>query len=441
MNFLSFKDTVIFPESAEINGVGHLSVGGCDLTELAEEYGTPLYIYDEATLRGKCQEFSGEFGSRYSKLKVVYASKAFMVRGLALMLKEEGLGLDVVSGGEMAAALSVDFPMERVYFHGNNKSRDELLQALECGIGRIVVDNLYELRLLNELCQEKDFVQDILLRVSPGIDPHTHAFTTTGIIDSKFGITIATGQAEEALAMSLQAKNLNLVGLHFHLGSPIFEIEPYAEGIKVAMNFVSEMTERHGLRLEELNVGGGFAIQYVRQSPPPAIREYAEVITSTLKEECESRGIPLPTLVIEPGRSLVGRAGIALYRVGFSKDVPEVRKYVSVDGGMADNIRPAIYGSLYEAVVANRPLAESSEVVTIAGKYCESGDILIRDLELPSLSSGDLLALPASGAYNLAMSSNYNLSTRPAVIIVKDGNSRLLRRRESYQDLIALDVV
>ncbi len=441
MNFLSFKDTVIFPETTEINERGHLSIGGCDLTELAEEYGTPLYIYDEATLRGKCNEFKNEFGSRYPKLKVVYASKAFMVRGLALLLKEEGLGLDVVSGGEMAAARSVDFPMERLYFHGNNKSRDELLQAIGLGVGRIVVDNLYELRLLNELCEHRGVTQDILLRVAPGIDPHTHAFTTTGIIDSKFGLTIATGQAEDAVVLALQAKNLRLVGLHFHLGSPIFEIEPYAEGIKVAMNFVSEMAERHGLILEELNVGGGFAIQYVRQTPPRAIREYAEVITSTLKSEGENRGIELPTLVIEPGRSLVGRAGVALYRVGFSKDIPEVRKYVSVDGGMADNIRPAIYGSLYEAVVANRPLAESSEIVTIAGKYCESGDILIRDLELPTLSLGDLLALPASGAYNLAMSSNYNLSTKPAVVMVKDGNSRLLRRRETYQDLIALDVI
>lgn len=441
MNFLSFKDTVIFPETTEINERGHLSIGGCDLTELAEEYGTPLYIYDEATLRGKCNEFKNEFGSRYPTLKIVYASKAFMVRSLALILNEEGLGLDVVSGGEMAAARSVDFPMERLYFHGNNKSRDELLQAIEWGVGRIVVDNLYELRLLNELCEHRGVTQDILLRVSPGIDPHTHAFTTTGIIDSKFGLTIAIGQAEDAVVLALQSKNLRLVGLHFHLGSPIFEIEPYAEGIKVAMNFVSEMAERHGLILEELNVGGGFAIQYVRQTPPPAIREYAEVITSTLKSECENRGIELPTLVIEPGRSLVGRAGVALYRVGFSKDIPEVRKYVSVDGGMADNIRPAIYGSRYEAIVANLPLAESSEIVTIAGKYCESGDILIRDLELPTLSLGDLLALPASGAYNLAMSSNYNLSTKPAVVMVKDGNSRLLRRRETYQDLIALDVI
>ncbi|MSQ15186.1 MAG: diaminopimelate decarboxylase [Dehalococcoidia bacterium] len=439
MNFLSFKDTVIFPKTAGINVAGHLSIGGCDLVDLADEFGTPLYIYDETTLIDKCREFLSEFQSRYPKVKVAYASKAFMTRGLAALLKRQGLGLDVVSGGEMSAAKSVDFPMEKVYFHGNNKGRDELLQAIEWGLGSIVVDNLHELRLLDELCQEKGVTQNILLRVSPGIDPHTHAYTTTGVIDSKFGLTIATGQAEDGVARAVKAKNLRLLGLHFHLGSPIFELEPYPAGIKVAVKFAAEMIERYGLKLEELNVGGGFAIQYVRQSPPPAVSEYAEAITTSLKNECERAGIEPPTLVVEPGRSLVGRAGVALYRVGFSKDIPDVRKYVSVDGGMADNIRPAIYGSLYEAVIANRPLAEGSEVVTIAGKYCESGDILIRDLELPPLNSGDLLALPASGAYNLAMSSNYNLSTRPAVVMVKDGAARLLRRRESYQDLIALD--
>ena len=430
----------LFPENTRANPEGHLLLGGCDVTELAATYGTPLYVFDEDTLRHKCQEYLREFGSRYPQVTVLYASKAYTNRAIARLIAEEGLGMDVVSDGELAVAKAAGMPLERVYFHGNNKSPEELALALDWGVGRIVVDNFHELALLDRLAREKRRTQKVLLRVAPGVDPHTHAYISTGAVDSKFGFTLATGDAAHAVAQACAAANLDLVGLHMHLGSQLFETEPYAAAIHGMLGFAKEMGERHGLSLQEFSPGGGFAVQYLAENQAPPLAAYAEVIAQTVQQGCQTHGLPLPKIVLEPGRSIVGRAGVALYTVGAIKEIPGVRKYVAVDGGMADNIRPALYQARYEAVVANRLDAEGpSETVTIAGKYCESGDILIQDITLPTLEPGDLLALPAAGAYCLAMASNYNAAPRPAVVMVKGGRARLIRRRESYQDLMQWD--
>ena len=436
---MSFANADLFPVTAGVTPGGHLSIGGLDTVDLAAELGTPLYVYDEATLRGMCREFVGEFTSRYPKTTVAYASKAFINPALAMLAEEEGLGLDVVSGGELAVAMAVDFPMERVYFHGNNKTPDELRMALDAGIGRIVVDGLYELELLDELAAGAGRKQEIMLRLSPGVDPHTHAKTTTGILDSKFGISIDTGDAERAVRQALASKNLDLVGLHCHLGSPIFELEPYSIAIDAMLTFAAGF-KSEGLELREFSPGGGFAIGYVTSQLPPPIADYAEVITRTLKARSRDLGLGEPRLVIEPGRAIVGRAGVALYTVGAVKDIPTVRKYVSLDGGMGDNIRPAMYDAVYEAVVANRMTEQSDENVTLVGKFCESGDYLIRDIALPVMEQGDVVAIPSSGAYAPSMASNYNLNARPPIVLVNDGAFRMIRRRETYEDMMRADV-
>lgn len=430
----------ILPVTAGVNEAGHLTLGGCDAVELARTFGTPLYVFDEETLRLMCRSFREEFAARHPDSLVIYACKAYIGRALAALLMEEGLGADVVSGGEMAFLRSVGFPPEGIYFHGNNKSPQELREALAYGVGRIVVDNFYELEILSALAAEAGRRQAILLRVSPGVDPHTHAKTTTGVLDSKFGFPLATGQAEEAVGRALASPSLELVGLHFHLGSPIFELAPFQEALGLVLAFAAEMGERHGLELRELSPGGGFAVQYVPEEPPPAVAAYAEAIVASLREGCRRHGLPLPRLVVEPGRAIVARAGVALYTVGASKEVPGVRRYVAVDGGMADNIRPALYGSRYSALVANKARDERRERVTVAGKYCESGDVLLWDVELPPLEPGDVLAMPAAGAYAPAMASNYNASLRPAIVMVRDGQARPVRRRESYEDLMRCEL-
>ncbi|HTE85873.1 MAG TPA: diaminopimelate decarboxylase [Dehalococcoidia bacterium] len=429
----------ILPVTAAVGKSGHLSLGGCDTLALLGEFGSPLYVFDELTLRDKCREYLTEFGGRYHDVSVLYASKAFISLAIARIVEQEGLGLDVVSGGELAVAMRANFPLEKVYFHGNNKSPDELRTAVEAGIGRVVIDNFYELDLLDRIAGAAGRTQPVLLRISPNVDPHTHMHTTTGTLDTKFGIPIETGQGEEAVWRALHSEHLELRGIHAHLGSPIFELDPYERAIEVLIGFAAEM-RRHGFALQEFSPGGGFAVQYVQDQPAPPAAAYAEVITDSIRRWCAVRGLPLPHLTIEPGRSTICRAGVALYTAGASKDIPGVRRYVAVDGGMADNVRPAIYGSKYEAMLANRPLEDATETVTIAGKFCESGDILIRDARLPRVEAGDVVAIPASGAYCLAMSSNYNHAPRPAVVLVSGGKARLIRRRESYDDLMRLDV-
>ena len=431
----------LFPLTKDIDNNGHLHVGGCDCVDLAKKFGTPLYVFDEVTIRSRCQEFKTEFTTRYSNTSIIYASKAFLNQSLSVILKEEGLGLDVVSGGELSVAQSVGFPKETIYFHGNNKTADELKLALDWGIGRIVVDNSDELELLNSLARQRKFRQDILLRLTPGVDPHTHRHTTTGILDSKFGFPLATGQAETAVAEAMAASNLELVGLHFHLGSPIPDTSSYQTAINLVLNFAKEMKDKHDFHLAEFSPGGGFAVRYTIESQAPSIADYAEAITTKVTILTDEFGLTRPKLVIEPGRAIVAQAGVALYTVGSIKEIPEVRKYVCVDGGMGDNIRPALYEARYEVLVANKASNDETANVTIAGKYCESGDILARDVRLASVSAGDIIATPVSGAYSIPMSSNYNMVARPAIVMVKDGKARLIRKRENYKDLIRLDLI
>ena len=436
---MAFGNSAVFPMTANVNQHDHLTLGGCDAVDLAAEYGTPLYVYDEDTLRGMCREFVSEFGSRYANSRVLYAAKAFINPALARLVHEEGLGMDVVSAGELAVALAVGFPPDLVYFHGNNKGEHELQMAVDRGVGRIVLDNFRELDMLNEIAGSRGVVQEVLVRVSPAVDPHTHAKTTTGTLDSKFGFSIETGDGARAIRQAVAASGLEVVGVHCHLGSPIFELEPYSIAIDTVLTFAAEL-ESDGLELREFSPGGGFAIGYLRGELPPPVSSYAEAITTALRDRSAALRSGEPRLVIEPGRAIVGRAGVALYTVGAIKDIPGVRKYVSLDGGMGDNIRPAMYGSHYEAAVASGMSTPPEETVTLAGKFCESGDILIRDVALPVLEAGDIVAIPASGAYAPAMASNYNLSPRPAIVMVKGGDSRLIRRRETHEEMMALDV-
>jgi diaminopimelate decarboxylase len=431
----------LFPLTAEVDSQGHLCIGGCDVVDLAREFGTPLYLFDEFTLRSKCREFKDEFSKYYPHTLVIYASKAFLNRALALIFEEEELGLDVVSGGELSIAYSVNFPLERVYFHGNNKTPEELKLALSLGVGWVVVDNSYELEMLNELARESVTTQSILLRLTPGVDAHTHQYTTTGTLDSKFGFPLATGQAEKAVNQAMSASNLNLSGFHFHLGSPVPEIKPYELAMELILHFAQGVSQKYGFRTSDFNIGGGFAIPYTLDSKVPTVADYAKAITCKLNSLISELRLGQPRLIIEPGRAIVGQAGIALYSVGTIKEIPGIRKYVCVDGGMSDNIRPALYGAKHEALVANRALEIEDDVVTIAGKLCESGDILVRDINLAPVHSGDIIAIPVCGAYSIPMWSNYNALPRPAIVMVEKGKARLIRSRESYQDLMKLDAI
>ena len=430
----------LFPVSTQVNDRDHLVIGGCDLVDLAAEFGTPLYVFDEATLRAQAEGFDGAFRSRYPDTKLLYACKAFINVALAKLLYGYGLGFDVVSGGELALLRAAGVPLDDVYFHGNNKTPNELAQAVGWRIGHVAIDSFHELDLLDEIAGRAGVVQPVMIRVSPSTDPHTHRLTTTGVLDSKFGFPIETGQAKEAVQRAVNAKNLDLEGLHFHLGSPIFELEPYTEAVERVMGFASEMRE-HGLEQRLFSPGGGFAIAYTEDDDPPPPSAYAEAIVGATKRACADHGMPEPALLIEPGRAITGPAGVAVYTVGAIKDVPGVRTYVSVDGGMGDNIRPALYGARYEALVADAASTPATETVTIAGKYCESGDVLVHDALIAPVRAGSLIAIPASGAYAPAMASAYNLNGRPAIVLVERGEATLIRRRETYEDMMAQDVV
>ncbi|MFC1994660.1 diaminopimelate decarboxylase [Chloroflexota bacterium] len=431
----------ILPDTALVTASGHLAIGGCDLVQLADEFGTPLYVFDEATLRATCVEFRREFEGRYPDVLVIYAGKAFLNRTLLQIFRDEGLGLDVVSGGELSIARSADFPLQRVYFHGSNKTAVELELALSLGVERVVIDNFYELSLLSEMTMQKGMTQDVLLRVCPGIDVHTHQYMTTGILDSKFGFPITTGQATQALIYASSSPRLNLLGLHLHLGSQIFDVEPYRQAVEAIYQLAAEWKERHAFLLSEFSIGGGFALPYTRSEEAPAIADYAEAITSTMLALGKELGMEPHKLVVEPGRAIVGRAGVAVYRAGAIKNIPDVCRYVSIDGGIGDNIRPALYGARYDALAANRMNEEARQQITIAGRFCESGDILARDIELPPVLPGDIIVIPVSGAYQLAMASNYNAVPRPAVVLASGGRARLIRHRETYQDLFECDLV
>jgi diaminopimelate decarboxylase len=436
---MSFSNIDVFPLGTKITSAGVLEIGGCDMVALTKTHGTPLYVYDENTIRSMARTFVGEFTSRYPETSVAYASKAFLNLAMARIANEENLSLDVVSGGEIAVAHVAGFPVNKMYFHGNNKTPQELSEAIDLGVGTIVVDGFQELDILNTIAKTKKAKQGIMLRLSPSVDAHTHAHTTTGILDVKFGFSIETGESSIAIKQALDSSNLTLQGIHFHLGSPIFALEPYSTAIDTVFDYLKPFFQQ-GLDLKKFSPGGGFAIGYLQQQLPPSVGDYAEVITSMLKNKCDDLEIDYPELIIEPGRSMVGRAGVAIYTVGVTKVIPNVRTYVSLDGGMGDNIRPALYDAQYEAVAANKMSNTDFETVTLAGKYCETGDILVKDVSLPILESGDLVAIPASGAYCMAMSSNYNLNPRPEIVMVSNGDSRIIRKRETYQDLMALDL-
>ena len=451
----------LWPITAHTADDGALWLGDCQASALADEFGTPLYVFDEATLRRGARAYRAALAAHYpGTAQAAYASKAYLCTAIAQLFAEEGLDLDVVSGGELHVALRAGFPAQRIHFHGNNKSREELAEALAAGIGRIVVDNFHELEMLTELVagpRATDHASRIThhaphipiwLRLSPGIAAHTHAHIQTGHLDTKFGFPIATGDAERAVAQAMAAPGLALVGLHCHIGSQIYEPESLADAAAVLIAFAAEMRDRHGFTLAELSPGGGWGVPMTDEDPAAPVEPYVAALSAAVTASCERHGLALPHLVLEPGRSLVARAGVALYRVGARKEIRGVRTYVSVDGGMADNIRPALYGAKYCGLrIADCGFDGSqskirnpkSEIVTIAGKFCESGDVLIRDIELPRLAAGDLLAIPMAGAYTLAMASNYNLAPRPAVVLVNAGQAQVIQRRERYEDLVARD--
>ena len=443
---------MLWPITTEINAAGHLAIGGVDLLDLAREWGTPLYIYDEATIRERCRAFRSAFATHYPEAAIVYAGKTYLSPAILAILREEEVWLDVCSGGELALALRCAFPAERLVFHGNNKSDEELRLAVESGVGRIVVDNALELDRLIALGDECGRRVPIALRLNPGVGAHTHEYRLTGVVDSKFGFPTIDEQAEQAVVQAIGADAINLLGYHCHIGAHIFELEPYRDAVAALFRFAAEMRDRHGFVPAEISPGGGMAISYTPedQERQPAPDQIATIIGAALRDCAAAAGLPAPRTWIEPGRALVGQAGVALYTVGTVKEIPGVRRYVATDGGMADNIRPALYGAEYTAAIVNRPgphfhvapapTAEGALTTRLVGKYCESGDMLIREIDLPDVQTGELLALPASGAYNLAMSSNYNLAYRPAVVFVNNGHARLTRRRETLDDLIGAEV-
>ena len=426
---------MLYPVTYRVNAAGHMEVGGCDLVELARRHGTPLYVYDEATVRQRSSEYVAAMGSGG---QVLYSAKAFASPQFLRVVAEEGLGLDVVSAGELDLALRSGFPRDRIYFLGNNKSREDLNAAYQAG-AVIVIDGAHEFDLLREVVPGGKRTP-AMLRISPGVKPDTHDHISTGQLDSKFGFSIESGAARKAVEQALHHPLLDLVGLHSHIGSQIFALGAYEKAMAIMLDLLVGLRDDLKFEPRKLGAGGGLGIAYTHDDDPPTPRHFVETVRNALESGCASRGLKVPELVVEPGRSIAGPAGVALYTVGSIKDIPGVRRYVAVDGGMGDNIRPKLYGARYEAVLASAPDRAPDGKVTIAGKYCESTDILITDIEMPELKPGDILCVPAAGAYCLAMASNYNGMPRPEVLMVRDGEARVMRRRETLDDLVAAEV-
>jgi len=418
-----------------------LTIGGIKCTDLAEQYGTPLYVYDEDLIRDTCRRYMKAFTAEGRNNRVAYAGKAFLTMAMCNIVKEEGLHLDVVSGGELYTAYKSGFPLEKVYYHGNNKTIEEVDMGVKLGVGRFVVDGFSEIHHINKAAEKHNRKQKVLLRLTPGIEAHTHDSIKTGQIDSKFGFTLLNGNLLNVVKEVMKAENVELAGFHCHIGSQIFETEPYKEAVDLMLSLMEGIYKDTGYMLKELDLGGGFGIYYTEEDKPLKLEDFCSAILEAYDRKCKEITMEAPILTIEPGRSIVANAGITLYTVGAIKDIPQVRKYVSVDGGMTDNIRPALYDAKYEALLANRVEASSKEVVTIAGKCCESGDILIKDASLPLVEAGDLLAVLSTGAYGYSMASNYNKIPRPAVVMVSKGNARLVCKRESYEDLIKNEII
>ena len=425
-----------------INSEKHLVIGQHDTVELAKKFGTPLYVLDEDLMRDNCRAYKNAIDTYYDGHGLVlFASKALCTMYTGRLVAEEGLGADVVSGGELYTLYKAGFPMEKVFFHGNNKTPDEIELALNCGVGHIVVDNKYELELLNRIANEKNVNQRILFRIKPGIDAHTHDFVKTGQIDSKFGVALENGEAYEIHKLALSMSNIQIDGVHCHIGSQIFDVEPFCEAAKVMIGFIADLYDKLGIKVNILNLGGGFGIKYTATDDPIAPSEYIHKVTNVVKELAQEKGIDLPFLIFEPGRSIVASAGITLYTVGCVKEIENVRTYVSIDGGMCDNPRYILYGSKYTAVLANNASAEPVAPVTIAGKCCESGDLIQEHVMMPQIHVGDTLAVLATGAYNYSMSSNYNRIPRPPIVAVSGNEAKIIVKRETYDDLIKNDVL
>jgi diaminopimelate decarboxylase len=427
-----------------INERGHLEIGGCDTVELAREFGTPVYVFDEVCIRDRCRAYRAAFEARYPQVQIEYAGKAFLCLAMARLIQEEGLHLDVASAGELYTALRAGFPPERLVFHGNNKAEQELRLALDAGVGRIVIDNLQEIAMLAALVATRPRPQEVLIRVAPGVDPHTHRRIRTGQADTKFGLNIASGAALAGVREVLRSFGLLFTGLHFHVGSNLPDASAHLDALDAVLDFAVQVRAETGLAIEELNVGGGLAIRYLPEDRPASIDEFAEAVTAGLHEGLARRHLPLPRLFVEPGRSIVGEAGTTLYTVGAIKDVPipeppGTRRYVAIDGGMADNPRPQLYDAWYTAIVANKASLPAEREVRVAGKHCET-DILIPSVAIQEPEPGDLLAVPSTGAYTYSMASNYNRLPRPAAVFVRDGKARLIIRRETLDDLLRQDV-
>lgn len=418
----------VYPAGSRVNERGHLEIAGCDVVELADRFGTPAYIYAEDDIRRRARLYLSAFEERTDSFEVIFASKALPCTAAYRVVREAGLSVDVASGGELHMALAAGFDPERIHLHGNNKSEAELRYAFETGVGHLIVDSFDEIELADRLL---DRPQKVLIRVTPGIKPSTHDYVQTGQLDSKFGFGLADRLAERAAERVRETANLELVGLHAHIGSQIFELEPYVKAIEVIADFCDAV----GLEPELLNVGGGLGIAYLDTDEPPSIEDYVEVKVRGVQRVFETP----PTILVEPGRSLVGNAGVTAYRVGTVKEIPGVRTYVAVDGGMSDNLRPMLYGSRYEAVIADRAGETPETLATIAGMHCESGDVLVRDTELAAPRVGDVLVTPATGAYGHAMANNYNGVPRPPVIFCRDGEARVVVRRETWDDLLSRD--
>lgn len=429
----------IKPITTEINAEGNLQIGGCDLVELAQQYETPLYVIDEKTLRSICKEYKKAFKD-YEKVNMMYASKALMTSAIAKIIASEGFGFDAVSGGEIYTIYKSGADMSKVLFNGNNKSYDEIKMAIELGVGRFSVDNFFELSLLSEVAKSLKKKVDILIRITPGIECHTHEYIQTGHLDSKFGFDLT--QIPEAIEL-IKEEYTNLIprGFHAHIGSQIFETKIYEDEIEILVKEIALVKEKFGITFDEINIGGGLGVKYTNEECPPSVFEIGKLIVKALNKCIKKYSIPAPALYLEPGRSIISTSGVTLYTVGSSKQVPHGTKYWAVDGGMADNPRPSMYQAKYKAQVANKPDAENSQKVTIAGKFCESGDILIKDINLPELEEGDILCVFNTGAYNYSMASNYNRFQKPAMVLVNNSQSDIIVNRETLDDLISHDVI
>lgn len=426
--------------TSRVNELGHLEIGGVDTVELAKQFGTPLFVYDVALIKEKANAFKKAFADENVTAQVAYASKAFSCIAMVQLADQLGLSLDVVSSGELYTAIQAGFPMERVHFHGNNKSKEEINMAVEAKIGCFVVDNFYEIELLEEAATRHGETISVLLRTTPGIEAHTHEYISTGQEDSKFGFDLTSGQVEEAISKILASENLNLLGIHCHIGSQIFEVIGFVKAVEKIYEHIEKWQQQFAYVPKVLNLGGGFGIRYVEGDTPLPVGEYVSKTLKVVKEQSAKLNIDVPEIWIEPGRSLVGDAGTTLYTIGSQKEVPNIRHYLAIDGGMTDNLRPALYQAEYEGILANRANEECNEKYSIAGKCCESGDMLIWDLPLPKANSEDILAVSCTGAYGYSMANNYNRIPRPAVVFVENGKAQLVIKRETYEDMTRLDL-